>query len=91
MTLVARILVSANEKTRSPGAAPPHELVKWIRAAVRIALRQPEVTACSFLSVCLVLIDPPVAHGLQGNSWSQRRPDIRLLKQSKSGVHFIGV
>src|SRR6267378_7875301 len=39
-----------------------HEFIKRVSRSVGIALRRPEITALDLLSICLVLVYPPVAH-----------------------------
>src|ERR1017187_5191299 len=40
----------------------PHVFVEGVSGLARFALRGPEVSPLHFLPICLVLIDPPVAH-----------------------------
>src|ERR1700730_6389575 len=39
-----------------------HRFIEGIPRPVRVALRRPEITAPKFVAVCLVLVDPPIAH-----------------------------
>jgi hypothetical protein len=39
-----------------------HRFIKGISCAIGIALGRPEISASDFVAVCLVLVDPPIAH-----------------------------
>jgi hypothetical protein len=41
-----------------------HEFIEWVSRSVGISLRRPEITAFDLLPIRLVLVYPPVAHGV---------------------------
>jgi hypothetical protein len=40
-----------------------HRFIEGVAGAIGIALGRPKIPASDFVAVCLVLVDPPIAHG----------------------------
>src|SRR4029078_12207528 len=57
-----------------------HRFIERITGAIGIALGRPQVTACDFLAVGLVLVHPPVAHIVV-------YPPSSTTRQSRIGNH----
>jgi hypothetical protein len=87
------IRVSNEGKNKVAGCYLPHELVKRVSRTIGFALRRPEIAACDFLLIRLVLVYPPVAHGdvtLSGETWLLPE-QIMLLDSLRAVIDDVGL